>query len=134
MPEQIVLPLQDADPRTFTGTAYIRLMAAAERESRVKLYYVRFEPGARTHWHAHGGTQLLVVSAGRCRYQREGESVREADAGESVKFEPGIRHWHGAVEGESAEHIAVNLDTGETEWMEEVSHAEYRSAPAGRGG
>lgn len=130
MPEQIVLPLRDADPRTFTGTAYIRLLGGAERETRVKLYYVRFEPGARTYWHAHAGTQILVISAGRCRYQREGEPVREAAAGESVRFEPGVRHWHGAAGEESADHFAVNLEIRETEWMEEVSAAEYRGSSA----
>lgn len=123
MPGEIVLPLQAADPRTFSGTASIRMMAGAEGEVPVKLYYVRFEPGARTFWHSHSGTQILVVSAGRCRYQRDGEPIRELAAGESVQFEPGVRHWHGAVVDEAAEHIAINLDNRETSWQEEVSPA-----------
>lgn len=123
MPGEIVLPLQPADPRTFSGTAAIRLMAGAEEEVPVKLYYVRFEPGARTFWHSHSGPQILVVTAGRCRYQRDGEPIRELGTGESVRFEPGVRHWHGAVEDQPAEHIAINLDVRETSWQEEVSPA-----------
>jgi quercetin dioxygenase-like cupin family protein len=123
MPGEIVLPLQSADPRTFSGTASIRMMGGAEEEVPVKLYYVRFEPGARTFWHSHSGTQILVVTAGRCRYQRDGEPIREIAAGESVQFEPGVRHWHGAAEEQAAEHIAINLDNRETSWQEEVSPA-----------
>jgi 4-carboxymuconolactone decarboxylase len=132
MPREIVLSLNAADPRTFSGSAFTCLVAAAEREVPIKLYYVRFEAGARTNWHSHSGAQILVVSAGRCRYQKAGEPVREIGAGESVRFEAGIRHWHGAVDGESADHIAVNLDTRETSWLEEVSESDYRgSAPLG---
>ncbi|MDR0786565.1 MAG: cupin domain-containing protein [Gemmatimonadota bacterium] len=121
------MPLLAADPATFTGTAFIRLLAGAESECRIKLYYVRFERNARTWWHAHEGVQILTISQGCCRYQRESEPVREAVAGESVRFEPGVRHWHGAAEEQTAEHIAVNLEVRETRWMEEVSDTDYRA-------
>lgn len=112
--------LTPADPRNFSGTAFTRMMASAEESEAIKLYYVRFEAGARTFWHAHGGRQILIVTAGRCRYQRDGEDAVEIVAGESVTFEEGERHWHGAADDEAAEHIAVNLGVRETDWFEEV--------------
>lgn len=121
MNRSVRLALTPADPNTFSGTAFITLMASAEQETPLKLYYVRFEPGASTNWHRHDGVQILVVTAGRCRYQREGEEVREINAGESVRFESGIRHWHGAATSEAAEHIAVNLEIRKTEWLEPVA-------------
>lgn len=120
MSEQVVYALQPADSKTFTGRAYTRLMAAAEEQVSVKMYFVRFEPSARTFWHAHSGPQILVVVSGRCRYQIGDGPIRELGQGESVRFEPGVRHWHGAVEGEGTEHIAINLDPRATDWMEEV--------------
>jgi quercetin dioxygenase-like cupin family protein len=122
----ITWPLGAADPSNFTGTVFNRLVAAAERDAPIKLYYVHFEPGARTNWHTHSGPQILVVTSGRCRFQREGEPPREIVAGESVRFEPGIRHWHGAAFATAAEHIAINLDARETLWREPVSEADYR--------
>ena len=120
MNHEINFSLTPADPRTFGGKAFTRIIAAADAEVPLKLYYVRFEPGARTFWHAHHGSQILVVTAGRCRYQRQGEDVNELAEGESVRIESGVRHWHGASEDEAAEHIAVNLDIRETDWFEEV--------------
>lgn len=120
MPENLVLSLNPTDTRTFTGEAYSGLLASAEREIPVKLYFVRFKAGARTFWHVHSGPQILVVTSGRCRYQRHGMPVQEIEAGQSVRFDPGERHWHGAAEDEGTEHVAINLDPRETEWQEEV--------------
>jgi 4-carboxymuconolactone decarboxylase len=122
----IEFPLSPTDARTFHGRAYSRLIGAAESEEPVKLYFVRFEAGARTHWHSHSGAQILVVTSGRCRYQREGEPASEAAAGQSIRFEAGVRHWHGASSAGPAEHIAVNLDSRETVWMEAVTEAQFR--------
>lgn len=126
MPRKIEFELGPANPRTFSGSAFTGLIAGAEKEVSAKLYYVRFEPGATTNWHAHSGVQLLVVTAGRCRYAIDGGPVREIGAGESVRFEPGVRHWHGAAANQSAEHIAINLDNRETTWMEPVDEVDYR--------
>lgn len=120
MNHDVLFSLTTADPRTFGGTAFTGIIAEAETEVPLKLYYVRFEPEARTFWHAHQGSQILVVTTGRCRYQRHGGPVRELAQGESVRFEAGERHWHGAAANEPAEHIAVNLDIRETDWFEEV--------------
>jgi quercetin dioxygenase-like cupin family protein len=128
MTPDIPLSLAPADPRTFEGTAYRALLAKAEREVSLKLYYVRFEAAARTHWHAHEGVQVLVVTRGTCRYQREGEEQRTAGEGESVRFESGRVHWHGAGD-EPAEHVAMNLDVRETRWLGPVSEGR-----AGAGG
>lgn len=121
MKPEVRFDLNSADPQTFTGPAFMRLIASAEESQRIKLYYVRFEVGGRTFWHSHQGRQILIVTSGRCRYQRDGEPIMEIGAGESVTFEEGVRHWHGAAEDEAAEHIAVNLDIKETDWFEEVS-------------
>jgi quercetin dioxygenase-like cupin family protein len=127
MKKEIVLA--PADPSTFHGPAFSSLLAAAERDVPVKLYYVRFEPGARTNWHAHAGAQILVVVAGRCRYQIAEEAVREIGEGSSVRFEPGVRHWHGATEAEGVEHIAINLDARDTDWLDVVTDGEYGGGP-----
>ena len=117
---ELTLSLNRTDSSTFTGTAYSRLIASAQEEVPVKIYFVRFEPEARTFWHSHSGPQILVIASGRCRYQREGQSVREIGPGESVRFEPGERHWHGAAQETGTEHLAINLDPQETVWQEEV--------------
>ena len=121
MDEIFAVPLNPTDARTFTGEAYSALVAAADVDFPVKLYFVRFRPGARTFWHTHSGQQIIVVTSGECRYQVEGGEVTIARAGESVRFPPGVRHWHGAAENQPMEHFAINLDPIRTDWHEEVS-------------
>src|SRR5688572_12097403 len=102
MPNSVTFELKTADPKTFYGNAASTLLGAATHEVPIKVYYVRFEAGARTNWHSHSGPQILIVAAGRCRYQAAGDAVREVGVGESVRFDAGVRHWHGAVEDEPA--------------------------------
>lgn len=125
MKQTVEWPLQPADPSTFSGAAFMRLVGAASAGESVKVYYVRFEPGARTNWHAHSGDQILLATVGKCRYQVEGEPPIDLPAGESVRFSPGTRHWHGAARNEMGEHIAINLDVGETAWLHQVTDQEY---------
>lgn len=121
MNHEIRFDLTPADPSNFSGTAFTRMIASADESAPVKLFYVRFEPGARTYWHAHAGRQTLVVTSGRCDYQVEGREVRQLASGESVIFEEGVRHWHGASTNEAAEHIAINMGVLQTDWFEEVT-------------
>ena len=125
MKDEIRWSLEPADPRTFTGQAASRLVAGAERGVDVKAYYVRFEAGARTNWHVHAGTQILIVTQGVCRYQREHGPAVEIEAGTSVRFEGGERHWHGAGPDEAAAHLAINLENRETVWQEPVTDEQY---------
>ncbi len=111
----------------FTGTVWIDEIAAAARTG-VQVARVTFEPGARTAWHTHPHGQSLHILAGVGRVQREGEAVHEVFPGDSVWFEPGERHWHGAAPARGMVHLAVQqADAGgvTATWLEPVSAAEY---------
>lgn len=105
------------NPAYFTGA--VTLKTAAEEMGSTKLIRVEFAACARTHWHRHSGVQVLVVVAGRCRYQQEGGPIEEAGVGEAIYIPPGEKHWHGATPEAPMVHLALNLDL-ETEWLEAV--------------
>ena len=90
---------------------------------------VTFEPGARTAWHTHPLGQLLIVTAGCGRVQREGGPIEEIRPGDVVRFEPGEKHWHGASPTTAMTHIAIQeaLDGKAVDWMEHVSEAQYQA-------
>jgi quercetin dioxygenase-like cupin family protein len=110
-------PWEEADRKTFSGRARVKRLGGVGVSPAVRAFRVAFEPGARTHWHAHSGTQLLIVVEGRCLIQRWGDPVTTAAVGDVVHIPAGQKHWHGAGPDEPATHIAVNLDA-ETSWME----------------
>lgn len=112
---------EEADGNNFVGNATLKRMLL---EPDVKVYRVSFEPGARTNWHTHSGSQLLLIVKGTCWVQKRGEAREEAETGDVVMIAPDEEHWHGAARNEGTVHLAVNLGAT-TSWGEEVSDAEY---------
>lgn len=114
-----------AAPEWFAGGVWMEHVATPGRAQMVK---VNFAPGARTAWHTHPLGQTLHITDGAGRVQREGGPVEPVRAGDSVCFEPGERHWHGAAPDSCMAHIAVHEadESGATvDWAEHVSDVEY---------
>jgi quercetin dioxygenase-like cupin family protein len=112
------------DPANFTGEGTLVRMLGVCEDPAINAYTVTFQPGTRTAWHTHTGTQLLVITAGTCRFQKDGEPVQEAGAGSVVRFGAGERHWHGATLDTLATHVALNVDAS-TDWFEKVTDEHY---------
>ena len=79
---------------------------------------VRFPAGARTHWHAHPGGQVLFVTEGQGRVGTRDGRIEQIGAGDLVVTPPDEEHWHGAAEDGELEHLALSF--GDTAWAEQV--------------
>jgi quercetin dioxygenase-like cupin family protein len=115
----------------FTGTVYVDAIAAPSGPSRVGAASVHFSPGARTAWHTHPFGQNIHVTEGVGLCQRRGGPVEMIRAGDSVYFEPGEDHWHGAAPNRFMTHLAIQEadDSGSpVTWGEHVTDEEYRAA------
>jgi quercetin dioxygenase-like cupin family protein len=112
----------------FTGTVFVDAIVG---NPAVGAANVHFAPGARTAWHTHphGQTIHVVEGVGRCR--RRGGPVEEIRPGDSVFFEPGEEHWHGAAPDRFMVHVAIHQadESGSTvTWLEHVTDAEYEGS------
>ncbi|GAC1697434.1 MAG: cupin domain-containing protein [Gemmatimonadaceae bacterium] len=114
----------------FTGTVRIDPLFGVNPPARAAGNSVTFEPGARTAWHSHPLGQVLIVTSGFGRAQREGHPAEEIRPGDVIWIEPGEKHWHGASPATAMTHIAIQeaLDGKAVEWMEHVSDEQYRIA------
>ena len=114
----------------FTGTVRIDPLFDATEAARASGGSVTFEPGARTAWHTHPLGQVLIVTAGSGRVQREGGPIETIRPGDVVRFAPEERHWHGAGPDTAMTHIAIQeaQDGKVVEWMEHVTDEEYRGS------
>jgi quercetin dioxygenase-like cupin family protein len=114
---------------TFTGRVRTDQMFSAPEPARSAAALVTFEPGARTAWHTHPLGQLLLVTAGVGWVQLEGQAKRTIRAGDTVWFEPGEKHWHGATDTNAMSHVAVQekQDGSPVNWLEHVSDDDYLS-------
>ena len=116
----------------FTGDVYIDAVAQPSEQSRLTASAVHFTPGARTAWHTHPNGQTIHVLEGVGRCQRRGGPVEEIRPGDSVFFEPGEEHWHGAAPNRFMLHLALLVvdEAGKTaDWGEHVTDEEYAAAP-----
>jgi quercetin dioxygenase-like cupin family protein len=126
-PDTVIAPAEWS-----TGAVYLDVMATPSTESRVFAVNVHFAPAARTAWHTHPHGQTIYVTEGVGRCQRRGGPVEEIRSGDSVFFEPGEEHWHGAAPDRLMAHVAVlqsNEDGTNATWLERVTDEEYGLEP-----
>ncbi|WP_224816549.1 cupin domain-containing protein [Hasllibacter sp. MH4015] len=111
----------------FTGDVTITPLHKVEGPERAGALRVRFEAGARTAWHTHPLGQLLIVTEGEGWVRKEGEAKQVIRPGDTIWFEAGERHWHGATATSAMEHIAVQeaVDGSAADWAEHVADADY---------
>jgi quercetin dioxygenase-like cupin family protein len=117
----------------FTGAVYIDAVATPTDASRVSASSVHFTPGARTAWHTHPNGQTIWVLEGVGLCQRRGGSIEVIRPGDTVFFEPGEEHWHGASPTRFMTHLAmlqVDDEGNAATWGDHVSDGEYGAAPA----
>jgi quercetin dioxygenase-like cupin family protein len=112
----------------FTGVVRIDPLFPVTAPARGAGNAVTFEPGARTAWHTHPLGQVLIITMGCGRAQREGGPIEEIRPGDVVVFAPGEKHWHGAAPTTAMTHIAIQeaLEGKAVEWMEKVSDEQYQ--------
>jgi quercetin dioxygenase-like cupin family protein len=106
----------------FTGA--VKNVDAAD----VRAVRFQYEAGARSYWHTHEGSQILILEKGRGRVQEQGKPVREMVPNQPVFLAAGVPHWHGAAPDEGLTQIAVNL--GGVKWGQAVTDQEYKAAVA----
>ena len=115
---------EPADPRHFTGSARVARRLGVATNPEVNVYRVMFEAGARTAWHVHSGTQLLVVLEGECALLTLSQGFQVISAGGVAVIPTDEKHWHGAPPHTAMTHLAINLNVT-TQWLELVADEDY---------
>jgi quercetin dioxygenase-like cupin family protein len=121
-------PTVKAPADTFTGDAFIDVIARGEEPSRIRVNLVRFAPGARNAWHTHAMGQTLHITEGVGLLQSRGGEVVEVHPGQTTYTPPGEWHWHGAAPDHFMAHLAMWESPGEgpeTQWGDLVTDEEY---------
>lgn len=129
---QPVKPSAKAPGTNFAGDVYVTLIHVGQGPSRLISSLVRFAPGARTNWHAHGVGQTLHVTDGIALVGTRDGTVVRARPGETVVCPPDEEHWHGATADTFMSHLALleaRPDGGDpTTWLEPVTDEQYERA------
>ena len=118
-----------ADPSTFTGNVWLKVLVPPDSTFNYHMANVTFEPGARTYWHKHPGGQILLVIEGIGYYQERGKPIQIIRAGDTIKCLPDTEHWHGASPQSQFSHIGITnfSPKGRVMWLKSVTDEEYNS-------
>lgn len=108
----------------FTGDAWADVVYRGQEPARARANLVRFAPGARTKWHAHGLGQALYIIDGVALIQSRGGRVIEAHPGQIVWTPANEQHWHGAAPDQFMTHLGL-WEADEITWHEHVTDTEY---------
>ncbi len=111
----------DAEPPKGKFHRHALQSTLQQTTEETRASFVRFEPGAHTHWHKHSGGQVLHIVEGLARVQAWGEDAVSLAVGDTAIAPPGEKHWHGASEGGPMTQLAIT--SGEVTWLEEVDSA-----------
>jgi|GraSoiStandDraft_4_1057263.scaffolds.fasta_scaffold755436_1 quercetin dioxygenase-like cupin family protein len=113
---------EQGDAGRFTGQ--VALSPGLPGPDGVGMSVVHFAAGARTHWHAHPGGQLLFGVSGRGRVCARDGQRHLLVPGDVVSIPPGEWHYHGAEPDSPMAHVSVSLG-GAPDWGEAVTDEEY---------
>jgi|SRR5678816_80995 len=124
-----IFPKGEKATQNFTGAAWVKTLVANDDTLTTIISNVMFEAGARNYWHTHPAGQILICMEGTGYYQEKGKPIQILHAGDVVKIQPGVEHWHGASPTGSFTHIAINVNTenGVVNWLRPVTDEEYNS-------
>ncbi len=132
-------PIADLFPRGqistmdyFTGDVSNSRLVSPDSIVKCQVSNVTFKAGARTRWHIHTGTQILLCTAGHGWYQEKGKDAQELKAGSTVVIRPGTEHWHGASIDSEFSHVSIipNPKENKDTWLDAVSEEEYAAVNA----
>lgn len=121
-------PAGPGPAQTFTGEVSVKPLFDPNGVRTFGSAEVSFSPCARTAWHTHPAGQTLVVTSGSGWIQQWDGAKQVIETGDVIWTPPGVKHWHGATEGTSMTHIAIqaSVDGSPVDWMEHVTDADYR--------
>ncbi len=118
----------------FTGEVFVDIFAGSSENNPITGAIVHFTPASRTGWHIHAKGQTIYVTEGVGYCQRDGGPIEVIRAGDSVYFEPGENHWHGAAPNRFMSHLALqyteDVTKGPVGEVKFLSDEEYAKAPA----
>jgi quercetin dioxygenase-like cupin family protein len=115
-------PYERGDAGRFTGQVWLSPGLATGEGTRMMV--VHFSAGARTHWHAHPGGQLLYGVSGRGWVRSRGGRGQVLVPGDVVHIPPGEWHYHGGGPDSPMAHVSVSMG-GPAQWGDAVSDQEY---------
>jgi quercetin dioxygenase-like cupin family protein len=95
-----------ASEKYVTGIVKLKILNS---NNECHISDVTFSPNARTHWHSHPHTQILIGKQGHGFVQKQDGKILSINVGDIITIPANEIHWHGAGCNETFVHTAIQV-------------------------
>jgi quercetin dioxygenase-like cupin family protein len=111
----------------YIGEAWLNGVLEAEGELNFNITKATFKANSTLDWHKHASPQVLIYVQGEGYYQERGKEPVILKAGDVVKCEKGIEHWHSSTKNSDVTYLALYGGDQPTTWTEVLTQDYYDS-------
>ena len=111
----------------YIGEAWLNGVLEAEGDLNFHITKAHFKANSTLDWHKHATTQILIYVEGEGYYQERGKDPVILKAGDVIKCEKDIEHWHASTEESDVTYLALYGGEIPTTWTEVLTREYYVS-------
>ncbi|MEX0359946.1 MAG: cupin domain-containing protein [Allomuricauda sp.] len=111
----------------YIGEAWLNSLLRAEGDLDFNITKATFKANSTLDWHKHSSPQVLIYVDGEGYYQERGKDPVILKAGDVVKCEKDVEHWHSSTKDSDVTYLALYGGETPTTWTEVLTQAYYDS-------
>ncbi|MAY22030.1 MAG: cupin [Flavobacteriaceae bacterium] len=109
----------------YLGEAWLNAILHDDTELGYNITKATFKANSTLDWHKHTSPQVLIYVEGEGYYQERGKDPIVLKAGDVIKCEKDIEHWHSSSKDSSVTYLAIYGGEQPTIWTEVLTQEAY---------
>ena len=114
----------------YIGEAWLNGVLEVEGDLNFHMTKATFKANSTLDWHKHNSTQVLIYVDGEGYYQERGKDPIILKAGDILKCEKDIEHWHSSTKESDVTYLAIYGGDQPTTWTEVLTQDSYDKVAA----
>lgn len=111
----------------YIGEAWLNGVLSADSEIPYNITKANFKANSTLDWHKHSTPQVLIYVQGEGYYQERGKAPVILKAGDVIKCDKDVEHWHSSTRDSDVTYLALYGGAQPTTWTEVVTQEYYDS-------
>lgn len=91
----------------YIGEAWLNGLLSADEETPYNITKATFKANSTLDWHKHSTPQVLIYVDGEGYYQERGKAPVILKAGDVIKCNKDVEHWHSSTKNSDVTYLAL---------------------------
>lgn len=111
----------------YIGEAWLNGLLKADDDIDYNITKATFKANSTLDWHYHSSAQVLIYVEGQGYYQEKGKDPIILKAGDVIKCDKNIEHWHSSTKESDVTYLALYGGESPTTWTKVLTQEYYDS-------